>query len=344
MLLGFCRGGIAIAESPPDGTAAMTPTRRLLLGSAAALPLAGTARAQGEWPQRSIRMISPFPPGGAADLLARALAEELTPILRQSVVVENRTGAGGAVGTEAAVRSPPDGYTMVMGSTGPMAINPALIRLSYDPERDLVPVVPVAAVASVLVVHPSVQARTLPDLLALARAQPGRLNYGSSGIGSAQHLFMELLKQQANVDITHIPYRGTGPAMVDTVGGRLTMMFDTTPTALPHIRDGRVRALAVTSAPRDPALPDVPAIGETLPGYEALGWYGILSPTGTPAAAVERMSREVNALLARPDFRAKLAAQGVEPLPGTPAEFAALITRDRARWGGVIRAGNIRVD
>jgi tripartite-type tricarboxylate transporter receptor subunit TctC len=319
-------------------------TRRLLLGLTATTALARSAAAQGEWPQRSIRMISPFPPGGAADLLARALAEELTPALRQSVVVENRTGAGGAVGTEAAVRSPPDGYTMVMGSTGPMAINPALIRLSYDPERDLVPVVPVAAVASVLAVHPAVPARTLPELLALARAEPGRLNYGSSGIGSAQHLFMELLKQQANVDITHIPYRGTGPAMLDTVGGRLTMMFDTTPTALPHIRDGRVRAIAVTSAQRDPALPEVPAIGETLPGYEALGWYGILAPFGTPAAAVERVNREVNALLARSDFRTKLSVQGVEPLPGTPADFAALIARDRARWSEVIRRGNIRPD
>jgi tripartite-type tricarboxylate transporter receptor subunit TctC len=325
------------------GVSDMT-TRRLLLGLAATTALACPAAAQGEWPQRSIRMISPFPPGGAADLLARALADELTPILRQSVVVENRTGAGGSVGTEAVVRSPPDGYTMVMGSTGPMAINPSLIRLTYDPSRDLVPVVPVAAVASVLVVHPSVNARTLPELLALARAEPGKLNYGSSGIGSAQHLFMELLKQQANVDITHIPYRGTGPAMIDTVGGRLTMMFDTTPTALPHIRDGRVRAIAVTSGRRDPALPDVPTIGETVPGYDALGWYGIFSPTGTPAAAVERMSREVNALLRRPEFIAKLAAQGVEPLPGTPAEFTALMTRDRERWGEVIRRGNIRVD
>jgi tripartite-type tricarboxylate transporter receptor subunit TctC len=225
-----------------------------------------------------------------------------------------------------------------------MAINPALIRLSYDPERDLVPVVPVAAVASVLVVHPSVPARTLPELLALARAQPGRLNYGSSGIGSAQHLFMELVKQQADVDITHVPYRGTGPAMVDTVGGRLTMMFDTTPTALPHIRDGRVHALAVTSGRRDPALPEVPTIGETLAGYEALGWYGILAPAGTPAVAIERLNREVNALLRAEGFRAKLAAQGVEPLPGSPADLAALVSRDRARWAEVIRRGNIRVD
>ena len=319
-------------------------SRRLFLGLAAGTALAGNAQAQPAWPNRSIRMISPFPPGGAADLIARALAEELTPILGQSVVVENRTGAGGSVGTEATVRSAPDGYTIVMGSTGPMAINPALLRLSYDPERDLAPITPVASVASVLVVHPSVNARTLAELLALARAEPGKLNYGSSGIGSAQHLFMELLKQQANVDIHHIPYRGTGPAMIDTVGGRLTMMFDTTPTALPHIRDGRVRPIAVTSARRDPALPDVPTIGETVQGYEALGWYGVLGPAGMPAAAIARLNREVNALLANPGFRAKLAAQGVEPLGGTPAEFAALISRDRARWGEVIRRGNIRAD
>ena len=306
---------------------------------------AATASAQeAEWPARGIRLISPFPPGGAADLLARVLAEALSGPLRQSIAVENRTGAGGSVGTEATVRSPPDGYTIVMGSTGPMAINQFLFRLAYEPERDLTPIVPVAAVASVLVVHPAVPARTMPELMALARADPGRLNYGSSGTGSAQHLFMELLKQQAGLDITHIPYRGTGPAMVDTVGGRLTMMFDTTPTALPHIRDGRVRALAVTSARRDPALPDVPTIGETVAGYEALGWYGLLGPAGLPPAITARLHREVDTLLARPDFIARLTAQGVEPLRGTPAEFTALIARDRARWGEVIRRGNIRAD
>ncbi len=320
-------------------------TRRLVLGLAAATALAGPARAQGDWPARNIRMISPFPPGGAADLLARVLAEELSPVLRQTVVVENRTGAGGSVGTEAVVRSAPDGYTLVMGSAGPIAINPSLFRLSYDPARDLVPVAPVAAVASVLVVHPSVNARTLQELLALARAEPGKLNYGSAGIGSAQHLFMELVKQQANVDITHVPYRGTGPAMVDTVGGRLTMMFDTTPTALPHIRDGRVRPIAVSSARRDPALPDVPTIAEAgLPDYEALGWYGVFGPTGMPGPVVERINREVAALLARPDFRAKLTAQGVEAMGGTAAQFAEMAANDRERWAEVIRRGNIRVD
>lgn len=320
-------------------------TRRLL--PALATPfLAATAHAQAPaWPTRTIRMISPFPPGGAADLLARILAEELTSVLRQSVVVENRTGAGGSVGTEAAVRSPADGYTLVMGSTGPLAINPSLIRLTYDPERDLTPIAPVADVASVLVVHPDLAARTLGDVLSLARAEPGKLSYGSSGIGSAQHLFMELLKQQAGVDITHIPYRGTGPAMVDTVGGRLAMMFDTTPTAMPHIRDGRVRAIAVSSGRRDPALPNVPTIAEGgVPGYEALGWYGLLGPANMPRPVVERLNREINALLTRPEFIAKLTAQGVEAKGGTAQEFAALITADRARWSEVIRRGDIRAD
>ncbi|HYF09109.1 MAG TPA: tripartite tricarboxylate transporter substrate binding protein, partial [Acetobacteraceae bacterium] len=201
------------------------PTRRLTLAGLLALPAA--ARAQEAWPARPIRLISPFPPGGAADVLARNVAEELTPVLRQQIVVENRTGAGGSVGTEAVVRATPDGYTILMGSTGPLAINPALLRLAYDPARDLVPVAMVSTVASVLVVNPSVPARTLQDLMAMARARPGGLNYGSSGTGSAQHLFMELLKQMARLDITHIPYRGTGPAMVDTISGTLNMMFDT---------------------------------------------------------------------------------------------------------------------
>ncbi|MCW8086022.1 Bug family tripartite tricarboxylate transporter substrate binding protein [Sabulicella glaciei] len=320
------------------------PTRRLLLAAALAAP--AIAQAQGsDWPQRSIRLISPFPPGGAADLLARVLAEELSPVLRQTVVVENRTGAGGSVGTEAAVRATPDGYTLVMGSTGPISINPSLFRLSYDPARDLVPVAPLASVASVLVVHPAVPARNLGELMAMARARPGELSYGSSGIGSAQHLFTELLLQQTGLNINHIPYRGTGPAMVDTVGGRLTMMFDTTPTALPHIRDGRVRPLAVTAARRDPALPDVPTIAEAgVPGYEALGWYGLFAPAATPRPVVERLAQEVNALLGRAEFRAKLEAQGVEPMSRSVEEFSRFVAQDRTRWGEVIQRGNIRPD
>ena len=318
-------------------------TRRAALAGLLAFP--ALASAQEAWPARSLRLISPFPPGGAADVLARNIAEEMTPALRQSVVVENRTGAGGSVGTEAVVRSAPDGYTLLMGSTGPLAINPALLRLAYDPARDLVPIGMVSTVASVLVVHPSVPARNLTELLALARAKPGEMNYGSSGTGSAQHLFMELLKQMTGVDITHIPYRGTGPAVVDTIGGRLSMMFDTTPTALPHIQGGRVRAIAVTTARRDPALPDVPTIAESgVAGYEGVGFYGLMAPAGTPAAIVDRLHREVNAALAREAFRARLVAQSTEPAPMTQEAFRDFIATDRERWARVIRDGNIKVD
>jgi tripartite-type tricarboxylate transporter receptor subunit TctC len=327
--------------------------RRLILTLApAAAALAGVlpaaaqqAAAGADWPNRPVRLISPFPPGGAADLIARAIAEELAGPLRQTVVVENRTGAGGSVGTEAAARSAPDGYTLVMASTGPFAINPALFRLSFDPSRDFAPVAMIATVPSVFVVHPDVPARTLQELLALAHAQPGRLSYASGGNGSAQHLFGELLKQLAQVDIQHVPYRGGGPAMTDTIAGRVQILCDTVPLALPHIRDGRVRALAVTTAGRHPALPDVPSVAEAgVAGYEALGWYGIAAPTGTPAPVVERLNREVNAALARPAFRDKLAGQGADPAPGTPADFAAVIERDRARWTKVIRDAGVRAD
>ncbi len=321
----------------------MKTTRRATLAGVLALP--AIAGAQEAWPTRSIRLISPFPPGGAADVLARNIAEELSPALRQSIVVENRTGAGGSVGTEAAVRSPPDGYTLVMGSTGPLAINPALLRLGYDPARDLAPVAMVAEVASVLVVNPALQARTLQELLAMARARPGQINAGSSGAGSAQHLFLEMLKQMAQVDIAHVPYRGTGPAMVDTIAGTIVMMFDTTPTALPHIQGGRVRAIAVTTPRRDPALPDVPTIAEAgVPGYAGTGWYGLMAPAGTPGPIIERLNREVNAALARPAFRERLKTQGTEPAPMTVEEFRAFIAADRERWTRVIREGNIRVE
>jgi tripartite-type tricarboxylate transporter receptor subunit TctC len=327
----------------------MAQRRTLLTFAPAAWGGARTAMAQpsapADWPSRPVRIVSPFPPGGAADLIARAIAEELTAPLRQPVVVENRTGAGGSVGTEFAARSAPDGYTLVMASTGPFAINPALFRLSFDPSRDFTPVGMIATVPSVFVVHPAVPARTLQELLALARAQPGRLAYASGGNGTAQHLFGELLKQMAQVDIQHVPYRGGGPAMTDTIAGRVQILCDTVPLALPHIRDGRVRALAVTTAQRHPALPDVPSVAEAgVAGYEALGWYGIAAPAGTPAPIVERLNREINAALGRPAFRDKLAGQGADPAPGSPADFAAVIERDRARWTKVIRDGGIRAD
>jgi tripartite-type tricarboxylate transporter receptor subunit TctC len=232
----------------------------------------------------------------------------------------------------------------VLASTGPFAINPGLFRLNFDPGRDLAPVAMVAIVPSIFVVHPQVPARTMAELIALARAQPGALSYASGGNGTAQHLFGELLKQMARIDMQHVPYRGGGPAMTDTIAGRVQVLCDTLPLALPHIRDNRVRAMAVTTT-RHAAVPDVPTVAESgVPGYEAVGWYGIAAPSGVDAAIIARMNREVNALLAKPDLREKLSRQGADPDPGTPEAFGARIARDRERWTGVIREAQIRPD
>lgn len=320
-------------------------SRRALLTAAALAPLPALAQGAAWSPARQVRIICPFPPGGAADLLSRALAEELSGPLGQTVVVENRVGAGGAIGTEAAIRATPDGNTLVMGSTGPNAMNPALYTLSFDPGRDLMPVSMVATVASILVVHPSVPATTLPELLALLRAQPGRFSYASAGNGSSIHLFMEQMKRLASLDVQHIPYRGGGPAMVDVIAGRVSMMFDTIPTAMPHVREGRVRLLAVSTSARHPTLPDVPTVAESgVSGFEAVGWYGLLVPLGTPEPAIARYNREVAAALQRPAFRARLQSVGVDPAPSSPADFAAFVERDRARWTRLVRDAAIRPD
>jgi tripartite-type tricarboxylate transporter receptor subunit TctC len=325
----------------------MVLRRRLMwpaLGAAVAAALPSRAEPVSGWPTRPVRLVSPFPPGGAADLVARLIAEELSGTLRQPVFVENRVGAGGAIGTEHVARSMPDGYTFLMASTGPFAINPSLFRLSIDPSRDLAPVGMVAIVPSVFVVNPAAPATSLESLLALARAEPGRLSFASGGNGTAQHLFGELLKQMAKVDIQHIPYRGGGAAMTDTISGRVQILCDTLPLALPHIRDGKVRALAVTTTTRQPALPDVPTVAETLPGYEAVGWYGLAAPSRTPTPVIEAMNHAINALLARPAFRDRLLAQGADPAPMTSMEFGAVIERDRARWARVVGEAGIRPD
>ncbi len=318
--------------------------RRHLALAAAAVPFAAQAQVA-DWPNRPIRLVSPFPPGGAADLTARIMAEELTGVLRQSVVVENRTGVGGAVGSEFVARATPDGYTWLLASTGPFAITPELVRLNFDPARDLAPVAMVSIVPSIFVVNPAVPANNMAELIALARARPGQLSYASGGNGTAQHLFGEMLKQMAGLDILHVPYRGGGPALTDTIAGRVQILCDTLPLALPHIREGRVRAVGVTTAQRHPALPEVPTVAESgVPGYEAVGWYGMAAPTGTPEPLVTRMNREVNALLEKPSLKERMSAQGSDPLPMTPAAFQARIAEDRARWARVIRDGNIRAD
>lgn len=317
----------------------------------AALPLSGAlplyaAQAQtADWPTRPMRFVSPFPPGGAADLLTRVMADEMRGPLGQPVTVENRSGVGGTVGSEFVARATPDGYTWLMASTGPFSITPELVRLNFDPARDLAPVAMVAGVASVFAVHPSVPASNLAELIALIRAQPGRLSYASGGTGSATHLFVELLLQMARLEALHVPYRGSGPSITDTIAGRVQFICDTLPATLGHIREGRLRAVAVTTKQRHPALPDVPTVAESgVPGYEAVGWYGLAAASGTPAPIIERMNAEVNRALAQPALRERLAGQGADPLPMTPAAFGAFIAEDRARWGGVIRTGNIKPD
>ena len=334
------------ARARPHGGCGLSAFLALLGALPLLAGLAPEARAQADtYPSRVVRIVSPFPPAGAADLLSRALAEEIGPALGQNVIVENRAGAGGRVGTESVVRAPPDGYTLLMASQATNAINPALYNLTFDPAKDLVPVAPVASVAHVLVVNPSVPAKTLQELLALARAEPGKLTFGSAGIGGATHLAMELLKSIAKVDLVHVPYRGTAPATTDVLGGRLTMMFDTLPTALPHIQSGGVRVLAVSTPQRHPVLPDVPTGAEAgVPGYDAVGWYGVFAPAGTPEPIVARLSSVIRAALEKPAFRARLAAQGVDPLPGDAAAFTAFVAKDRARWTEVIRAANIKVE
>ncbi len=319
--------------------------RRHLAAAAAALPLLPGAARASDWPSRPVRIISPFPPGGAADLLARFMAEELRGPLNQAVVVENRVGAGGTVGAEFVARGPADGYSWLLASTGPLAITPNLITLSFDPNRDLAPVAMVAVVPAVFCVHPSVPAQNMAELIALARAQPGRMSYASGGNGTTTHLFVELLKQLANLDIVHVPYRGSGPSITDTIAGRVQFLCDTLPATLQHIRDGRLRAVGVTTTTRQAALPDVPTVVESgVPGYEAQGWYGMSAAAATPPELVARMNREVNALLDQPALRGRLQELGAFPDNMTPAQFGEFALADRARWARVIREGNIRVD
>ncbi len=296
-----------------------------------------------QWvPDRSIRMVAPFAAGGASDLIARMVAEEMTPLLGQQVVVENRTGAGGSVGTEAVVRARPDGLTLLMGSQATHATNPALQKLSFDPIADLAGIGPVAGVPAVMVVPADLPARTLAEFIAMAKARPGAVTYGSAGIGASTHLAGALLAQLAGIELQHVPYRGTALAMQDLIAGRINMMMDTLPTALPHIQGGRIRALAVSTTARNPTLPDVPTVAEAgVPGYEALNWYGLYAPAATPEAAVARLNAVLAALVARPAFQARLAAQGMLPMVGDRAAFTAYATADRQRWTDLVRSANI---
>ena len=325
-------------------------TRRaaILAGAGGALSLALPTRAQA-FPSKPMRIIVPFPPGGSTDVLARAMGLELGKALSQPVVIENLPGAGGSLGAERASKSAADGYTLLMGHIGTLAINPSLYpKLSYDPQRSFTPVAWVARVPNVLVVNASMPAHSLKELIALAKARPGHLSYGSGGNGSAAHTTMEYLKMQTGSSFLHIPYRGTAPSVTDLLGGQIHVLFTGIPALLPHIKSGKLRALAVSSPKRLALLPDVPTVAESgvpgTKGFEADQWYGLVAPVGTPANVVSLLNQHANKALASEEVRARLAAEGAEATPATPQVFAQLIAAEIPRWARVIKAGSITPD
>ena len=298
------------------------------------------------WPVKPVRVIVPFAPGGAVDITARTVAPALGTRLGQQIVVENRGGAGGNIGVEAGAKSPPDGYTLILATSGQMAINPHMYaKLPFDPAKDFAAITQMGQAVNALCVHPSLPARSVKEFIALAKAQPGKLSFASGGIGASDHIATELFMSMAGVKMVHVPYKGGAPAMVDLLGGQVELGFSTVATAMGPIKAGRLRALGVTSAKRFELLPDVPAIAEQLPGYEAVSWYGLFAPAGTPAAVVSRLHTDVVSVLETPDVRRRLMESGVIPTSSaSPDAFAVYVRADNARWGKLIRANNIRAE
>lgn len=323
----------------------MRSIARGLVAALAALWLASAA-AQQAYPTKAIRFIVTFPPGGSSDLIARAMAPVLADRLRQPVIVENRPGAGGNIGMEMLAKSAPDGYTMGLGAAGALSANVSLYpKLPYNPLKDFAPVSNVAFVPFFIIANPSVPANTLEDLIALARSKPGELLLGYGGNGTAMHLSGELFKLMAKVQMVNVPYKGSGPAAQDTLGGQLPLAVVDVASALAQVKAGRLKALAVTSAKRISAAPQVPTVAESgLPGYDATGWFGVVMPAGTPTTIVGRMNAELVAALKRADIRDRVLAAGAEPSPSTPAEFAELIRSETDKWAEVVKLSGARVD
>jgi tripartite-type tricarboxylate transporter receptor subunit TctC len=311
-----------------------------------ALFTAGTAGAADPYPTKPIRIIVPFPPGGPADALARTVGERLAQALGQSVVVDNRPGAGGNIGMELGAKAAPDGHTLVLAPAGNLTVNPSLYRnVPYDVGRDFAPVTVIAAVPNVLIVNPQVPAKDVGELIAYAKANPGKLNYSSPGAGSGAHLAGELLRSSAGVDIMHVPYNGIAPAVTAVVSGDVQMMFAGAPSALPQAAGGKVRMIGVASPKRIAAAPSVPTLDESgLPGFDVTSWYSIVAPAGTPPAVIDRLQKEIARALENPEVKAKLVGLGAEPVANSPAEFAAMIKVETAKWGKIVKDANIKVE
>ena len=318
----------------------------IVLGSLGAFAASSSAFAQADWPSRPIKFIVPWPPGGAADLIGRLIAERLSPALGQPVVVDNRAGAGGIVGTEAAARSAPDGYTMLFGSTGPNAINVSLYsKLPYDPVRDFTPVTQLTALPLVLIVSPSLPVNSVAELIALGKAKPGSLTVASVGAGTAQHLAGEIFRAQAGLEWVHVPYKGSAPAFTDLLGGQVNLLFDNIPASQPHIKAGKVKALAVTSATRSSALPDVPTVAEAgLPGYEAVAWQNVLVPAGTPRPIVDRLNAEIVKILRTPEMTERLVGLGAIVVGSAVDQAGAHVKSEVDKWGRAVKAAGVKLD
>jgi tripartite-type tricarboxylate transporter receptor subunit TctC len=313
-----------------------------LTAGAAALPAVSRIAMAQAYPTRPVRIIVPAPAGGGYDFAARFMSQFLSGRLATSFIVDNRPGAGGNVGTETVVRAPPDGYTLLLVAAA-NAINATLYqKLNFNFIRDIAPVATIAGAPNVMVVHPSVPARTVPEFIAYAKANPGKLNMGSAGNGTTPHVAGELFKMMTGVDMVHVPYRGGGPALTDLLGGQVQVYFGPMPPSIEHIRSGKLRALAVTSAGRSQALPDIVAMSDFVPGYEASQWYGIGVPKNTPSEIIDKLNREINAGLADPNMKARLADFGGAPLVGSPADFGKLIADETEKWGKVVKFAGMK--
>ena len=317
----------------------------LAVVSACTLAATPVALAQ-SYPTKSIRLICPFPPGGAVDIASRAIANELSKTIGQQVVVENKPGAGGNIGGAEAARAAPDGYTIFMTTSGINAINPALYsKMPFDPNKDLAPVSALVSLNNVLVVHPSVTAKSVTDVIAMAKAQPGKMTYASSGSGTSIHMSAEMFKHLAKVDILHIPYKGSSPALIDMLGGQVMMMFDNVPSALPHIKSGKLRALATTGAKRDATLPDLPTIAEAgVPGYESGVWFGLLVPTGTPRDIVAKLNAEAVKGTKSPEFVKRMTDLGYNIIGSTPEQMTEMLKTELNTWGPIVKASGAKAE
>jgi tripartite-type tricarboxylate transporter receptor subunit TctC len=316
---------------------------RILCALLLALPLL-PLQALAQYPQRALKMIVPFPPAGATDVVGRIVAQKLTERLGQSVVVENRPGAGGTIGSDLVAKSAPDGYTILMATSSTHSIGPVLQKLPYDPIRDFAAITHVANVPNVLVVSPKLPVASVKELIAHAKANPGKLNFASSGVGTIVHLNAELFKMLTGVDMVHVPYKGTALSIPDVANGNIAMLFDSLASVMPHVKAGNVRPLAVNAPQRSPLLPEVPTLAEAgLPAFDRYTWFGMFAPAGTPPEVVRRLQAEVAAALKAPDLRERFDAVGAEPVGSTPEQFVERIRSDSVKWAEVIRAGNVKV-